>query len=115
MLVRVLNDNTVVRISVGYTTEQEQEFIVKNPKGGFMLIDSFPEYNGTEVCNYKWNGIAIVVDDEANAADAQDVINQEARDYLASTDWMLSRELDGGVAMTAEVKQLRAEARARVI
>jgi hypothetical protein len=42
-------------------------------------------------------------------------INQEARDYLASTDWLLLRELDGGIAMTAEVKQLRADARASVI
>jgi hypothetical protein len=42
-------------------------------------------------------------------------INEEARDYLLSTDWLLLRELDGGVAMTAEMKQLRADARARVI
>jgi|APSaa5957512535_1039671.scaffolds.fasta_scaffold308649_2 hypothetical protein len=46
---------------------------------------------------------------------AQDKINAEAKQYLASTDWELLRELDGGVAMTAEVKQLRADARARVI
>ena len=46
---------------------------------------------------------------------AQDKINAEARAYLAETDWMLWRELDGGEPMTAEVKQLRAEARAKVV
>ncbi len=45
----------------------------------------------------------------------QDKINQEAKEYLASTEWYLLRELDSGVAMTVEVKQLRAEARARVV
>ena len=46
---------------------------------------------------------------------AQDKINAEARAYLADTDWKLLRELDGGVAMTAEIKQLRADARAKVV
>lgn len=49
------------------------------------------------------------------AQQAQDKTNQEARDYLASTDWLLLRELDGGLAMTAATKKLRADARARVI
>ena len=40
--------------------------------------------------------------------------NKEAREYLASTDWFLLRELDGGVAMTSEVKQLRVDARASI-
>ena len=48
-------------------------------------------------------------------AEAQALINQEARQYLASTDWLLMRELDGGVVMDTATKQLRAEARARVI
>jgi hypothetical protein len=47
--------------------------------------------------------------------EAQEVSNQEAKQYLASTDWQLLRELDGGVAMTAEIKQLRADARAKVV
>lgn len=46
---------------------------------------------------------------------AQDQTNREARDYLASTDWLLLRELDGGLAMTAEIKTLRADARAKVL
>ena len=51
---------------------------------------------------------------EVDAA-AQAIINTTAREYLTSTDWELIRELDGGTAMTAEKKQLRVEARARVV
>lgn len=43
-----------------------------------------------------------------------DEVNQEARDYLISTDWMVLRELRGGKAVTAEVNQLRLDAAARV-
>ena len=48
-------------------------------------------------------------------ANAQEAINQEARQYLAETDWMVLREADGGEPMPAEIKQLRAEARERVV
>ena len=62
---------------------------------------------------------AILVEDEFTKTEldqqAQDIINQDALTYLANTDWMLLRELDGGVAMTANVKTLRVEARLRVV
>lgn len=45
----------------------------------------------------------------------QEAINKEALAYLASTDWMIVRELDSGIVCPAEVKQLRAEARAKVV
>ena len=41
----------------------------------------------------------------------KDKAKAEAKQYLADTDWMLMRELDGGKKMSNEVKQLRAEAR----
>ena len=53
--------------------------------------------------------------DATNAQLAQDTINQEARDYLASTDWMVLREADDGTVMTAEIKQLRADARVKIV
>ena len=53
--------------------------------------------------------------DTTNAQLAQDTINQEARDYLASTDWMVLREADDGTAITAEIKQLRADARVAIV
>ena len=45
----------------------------------------------------------------------QDAINKEALAYLASTDWMIIRELDSGIACPADVKAARAEARAKVV
>lgn len=45
----------------------------------------------------------------------QDRINRESQEYLDSTDWMIIRELDAGIACPAEVRQARAEARARIV
>ena len=44
----------------------------------------------------------------------QEKTNQEALAYLASTDWMVIRELDSGEPCPAEVKALRAAARLKV-
>jgi hypothetical protein len=46
---------------------------------------------------------------------AQQKINAEALAYLASTDWMVVREVETQVPCPVEVKQLRAEARLRVV
>jgi vacuolar-type H+-ATPase subunit I/STV1 len=45
----------------------------------------------------------------------QERINREALEYLASTDWLIIREIDAGVACPVEIKQARAEARARIV
>jgi hypothetical protein len=45
----------------------------------------------------------------------QDRVNREALEYLASTDWMAIRASEGGKPMPEEVKQARAEARARIV
>jgi hypothetical protein len=46
---------------------------------------------------------------------AQQKINTEALAYLAATDWMIVREVETQVPCPLEVKQLRAEARLRVV
>jgi hypothetical protein len=45
----------------------------------------------------------------------QDRVNRGALEYLASTDWMAIRASEGGKPMPEEVKQARAEARARIV
>jgi hypothetical protein len=45
----------------------------------------------------------------------QERINAEALAYLASTDWMIIRETETQVVCPAEIKQLRAEARLKVV
>jgi hypothetical protein len=41
--------------------------------------------------------------------------NEEALKYLAETDWYIIREMDSGIECPGDVKQLRAEARAKVV
>jgi hypothetical protein len=53
--------------------------------------------------------------EDITAQVAQDAINAEALAYLASTDWLIIREVDAGVPCPAEIKTLRAEARAKVV
>jgi len=53
--------------------------------------------------------------EDITAQVAQEAINAEALAYLASTDWLVIREVDAGVACPAEIKTLRAEARAKVV
>lgn len=45
----------------------------------------------------------------------QQKINEEALAYLASTDWMIIRAMDSGIPCPEEVKQARAEARAKIV
>jgi hypothetical protein len=45
----------------------------------------------------------------------QDKINAEALAYLASTDWLIVREVETQVPCPLEVKELRAEARLKVV
>jgi len=45
----------------------------------------------------------------------QDKINQEARQYLADTDWYIIRLQENGIAIPQAVLDLRATARTKVI
>lgn len=45
----------------------------------------------------------------------QERINNEALAYLASTDWLIIREMDSGVACPAEIKALRQAAREAIV
>ena len=53
--------------------------------------------------------------DKQDAFADQKVINETARAYLASTDWMAVRAAEGGTAMPADVKTKRAAERAKVV
>lgn len=63
--------------------------------------------------------VANVVEPEFTQAEldlqAQEIINQEAQSYLASTDWYIVREAEGGVVCPEDIKLARQEARSRII
>jgi hypothetical protein len=46
---------------------------------------------------------------------AQEKTNAEALAYLASTDWMVIREIDAGIVCPEDVKLARAEARSKIV
>ena len=45
----------------------------------------------------------------------QDKINAESLAYLASTDWLIIREMDAGIPCPSEIKAERAAARAKIV
>lgn len=53
--------------------------------------------------------------EDISAQVEQERVNREALEYLASTDWMIIRELDAGIPCPADVKQARAEARSKIV
>lgn len=53
--------------------------------------------------------------EDITAQVAQQAINAEALAYLASTDWLIIREVDAGVPCPTEIKAERAAARARIV
>jgi hypothetical protein len=52
---------------------------------------------------------------DVSAQVEQDKINAEALAYLAATDWMVVREVETQVPCPIEIKQLRAEARIKIV
>ena len=61
--------------------------------------------------------LVLIPDDEKSAHElqqAKDAANQEAKAYLASTDWYVMRKFDSGEPMPEDVRDARAEARAKV-
>jgi hypothetical protein len=53
--------------------------------------------------------------EDITAQVAQEAINAEALAYLASTDWMVIREMDSGIPCPEDIKQKRAEARSKIV
>ena len=56
-----------------------------------------------------------VITEEQKAREEQERINQEARAYLAETDWYVIRAQETGVEVPADILQKRQEARDRVV
>ena len=65
----------------------------------------------------KWDapgGFQVIKDDMTSTV-AQQRANQEALNYLASTDWYVIRKMDTGIAVPEEIEKLRQEARERIV
>lgn len=53
--------------------------------------------------------------EDLTAQAEQERINAEALAYLTETDYLIIRELDAGTPCPADIKQARAEARAKIV
>lgn len=60
------------------------------------------------------NGVWLVKSAEVLAAEAAAIERTEARQYLADTDWYVSRQAETGTPIPAEVSAARAAARAKL-
>ena len=56
-----------------------------------------------------------ITEEDITGLREQEQANREALAYLAATDWLVIRQLDSGEPMPADVKQKRAEARAKIV
>jgi hypothetical protein len=56
-----------------------------------------------------------IVIEDITLQSEQRKINEEAMQYLTETDWMVIRAMDSGEPLPQEVKQARAQARARIV
>lgn len=74
-----------------------------------------PNLDGSEQKWVKLKAEYTVEIEDITAQVAQDAINAEALAYLASTDWLVIREVDAGTECPADVKAERAAARARIV
>lgn len=81
---------------------QGQESELELWLAGNLAVNKYPEGYVVE-----WIDISAQVTQEA--------INAEALAYLASTDWMIVREVETQVPCPAEIKALRAEARLKIV
>lgn len=79
---------------------------------GAIVQEAIPARTHKEV---KLKAEYIIEIEDISAQVEQERINTEALVYLASTDWLVIREIDAGIPCPAEVKAERAAARARIV
>lgn len=104
-------------VEVGYVqTETPEEFIAQGISQNVWGLPDRPEIgeDGEPTGNVLPAEYTIEIED-ISAQLEQERINRESLEYLASTDWLIIRELDAGIACPAEIKQARAEARAQIV
>jgi hypothetical protein len=53
--------------------------------------------------------------EDVSAVEAQRLLNEQSLEYLSSTDWLIIREYEGGLACPQQIKDLRAAARLRIV
>jgi hypothetical protein len=62
------------------------------------------------------NGFPVLLDPPApSASELQEIANTQARAFLASTDWYVTRNIETGASIPTEITTQRQQARASII
>jgi len=78
-------------------------------------VEVSPAIAAVTVKKVKLKAQYTVETEDVTAQVAQYAINSQALEYLASTDWLIIREVDAGTPCPDDIKAERAAARARII
>ena len=95
-----------------------QEEIPAVYDGGNLIaeaIPAVPEVPAVMQKQVKLRAEYIIEITDISALLEQERINKESLDYLASTDWLVIREMDSGVACPADIKAARQAAREAIV
>lgn len=102
----------------GYSAEQVAEAYDDADVIAEEIREAVPATEEAPAVTQKWVKLKAeytVEIEDITAQVAQQAINAEALAYLASTDWLIIREVDAGVPCPAQIKAERAAARARIV
>lgn len=131
--ISILRDSQVTNQGTFPTMEEAQAWLDKHDAMGTFgqkaqvieqqveIAPAVIDAEGNEIvaAQFEMQQISIpgyeVVMEDLSAQMLQEKINAEALAYLASTDWLIIRELDSGEVCPAEVKAERAACRARIV
>lgn len=106
------------RIEILVPAVPYQEEVPAVYSGGNLIaeaIPAVPEVPAVTQKQVKLKAEYTVEITDISAQLEQERINKESLDYLASTDWLVIREMDSGVPCPAEIKAARQAAREAIV
>ena len=106
------------RIEIIVPAVPYQEEVAAVYSGGNLIaeaIPAVPEVPAVTQKQVKLKAEYAVEITDISAQLEQERINKESLDYLASTDWLVIREMDSGVACPADIKAARQAAREAIV
>ena len=110
------------KLNIDYITVVKEQNDQDGNLIGYLVNDSMSVSNSSEnrhmrdVSEWLKTNTALpqyTVEEIAKAE--QDTINSEARQYLASTDWYITRQFESGVEVPKDILEKRKESRLKVV
>jgi len=93
---------------------KESKFPLMEESNRYLMSGITQEMIDKGEPNAELEELGLALTDVEMVADVPNV-NRQSREYLASTDWYVTRQAETGVEVPADVATKRAEARAAVV